>query len=609
MFQSWVTRQVRKSGGHPVTKKRRRRIALSLELCEDRLPPGQILSFLNDPFTDVLGPAPLEQPGPSLGEDTLATPGYVRSLGGKVPTAASTADCRVVTTAAAVTAVIHQHLPPRPTAGAQPLVAFEHSWTDDLLESAFVTQQAPVLGALNALPATQSAEHSFAEYAREQPRGPHVPNVLPGREPGTTPGRVRGPNGMQSIQVNVDADGNNIVGDAANEPSLAVDPTDPRRIVIGWRQFDTVTSSFRQAGWGYSHDAGRSWTFPGVIEPGVFRSDPVLDVDAEGNFYYNSLTTNPYTTQVFKSTNGGVSWDSGTFAYGGDKQWMVIDRTDGPGRGNIYETWNRQYTPYGGDFTRSTNGGASFTQPTNLPGSPYWGTLAVGPQSELYISGRTQAGFRALRSTNAYDPEATPTFAVTPVNLGGAAVFSGPPNPDGLLGQAWIATDHSSGPSRGNVYFLSPVDPPGPDPLDVMIARSTDGGATFSPPVRVNDGPAAAGSWQWMAAMSVAPNGRIDVVWVDTRGSLQPNLGQLYYANSFDGGATWSRNMAVSPVFDSHVGWPQQNKIGDYYQTISDDKGVNVAYAATFNNEQDVYFLRINALPRAVPLPLVPWTP
>jgi hypothetical protein len=49
----------------------------------------------------------------------------------------------------------------------------------------------------------------------------------------------------------------------------------------------------------------------------------------------------------------------------------------------------------------------------------------------------------------------------------------------------------------------------------------------------------------------------------------------------------------VSPVFDSWVGWPNQNKIGDYYDMISDDVGAHVAWAATFNGEQDVYYLRI----------------
>src|SRR2546430_11435751 len=43
-----------------------------------------------------------------------------------------------------------------------------------------------------------------------------------------------------SSQVNVDAQGHNILGDAANEPSIAVDPTDPNKMSIGWRQFNSV---------------------------------------------------------------------------------------------------------------------------------------------------------------------------------------------------------------------------------------------------------------------------------------------------------------------------------------------------------------------------------
>src|SRR5262245_57294532 len=74
-----------------------------------------------------------------------------------------------------------------------------------------------------------------------------------------------------SIQVNVDATGANILGDAANEPSIAVDPTNPSRMAIGWRQFDTVQSTFREAGVGYTTNGGLTWT-AGKVDPGVFHS-------------------------------------------------------------------------------------------------------------------------------------------------------------------------------------------------------------------------------------------------------------------------------------------------------------------------------------------------
>src|SRR4029434_11275873 len=63
-----------------------------------------------------------------------------------------------------------------------------------------------------------------------------------------------------SYQVNVDGNGNNIVGDAANEPSICVDPTNGNKMSIGWRQFDRVSSNFRQAGFGHSTHGGRTLT-------------------------------------------------------------------------------------------------------------------------------------------------------------------------------------------------------------------------------------------------------------------------------------------------------------------------------------------------------------
>ena len=50
-----------------------------------------------------------------------------------------------------------------------------------------------------------------------------------------------------SYQANVDASGNNILGDAANEPAIAVDPTDSNKMTIGWRQFDSINPTSGKA--------------------------------------------------------------------------------------------------------------------------------------------------------------------------------------------------------------------------------------------------------------------------------------------------------------------------------------------------------------------------
>ena len=57
-------------------------------------------------------------------------------------------------------------------------------------------------------------------------------------------------------QVNVDGNGLDILGDAAIEPSIAVDPTNLDRYLIGMSQFYTVNTNFLQPGSGDSTGVG-----------------------------------------------------------------------------------------------------------------------------------------------------------------------------------------------------------------------------------------------------------------------------------------------------------------------------------------------------------------
>lgn len=439
--------------------------------------------------------------------------------------------------------------------------------------------------------ANEEAEHKMDAPAKNVRHGTsHAPMV------------VFGP--YHSVQVNVDSNGNNITGDAANEPSITVDPNNPNHIAIGWRQFDSVNSNFRQGGYGYSTDGGKSWTFPGVLENNVFRSDPVLATDTAGGFWYLSLLDSFYDTLWF-SLNWGQNWSQVGPAEGGDKEWMVIDRTNSSGHGFTYQTWSTAGNNYGGaQFTRSTNGGQTWMNPINIPNQPFWGTLDVGPNGECYVCGTDGNGTLWFeRSSNAKNGSVTPSFdLVKSVNMGGQINYGQPINPDGLSGQLWICADRSGSPTNGNIYLLSSLTPnSGSDPLNVMFSRSTNGGTTWSSAVKVNDDPLNSGHYHWMASMSIAPNGRLDAVWLDTRNDSTARTSALYYSYSLDAGVTWSANTQVSPSFNQSVGYPNQNKMGDYMGSISDNTSDAIAYSATFNNEEDVYFLRIPAVNQLPP--------
>ena len=460
----------------------------------------------------------------------------------------------------------------------------------------------------------------FAEHIEKYDNPPAPPRRIE-----TSPRMISQFGLFTSYQVNVDQNGQNILGDAANECSISVDPTDGNKMTIGWRQFNDVTSNFRQGGWGYSTDAGVTWTFPGVLENNVFRSDPVTSSDEIGNFFYLSLQSNVqqsfFCDDLWRSINGGQVWSllSGERGGGGgDKQWFTVDKTAGPGHGFQYQADDGINCSGGGvQFQRSTDGGVTWQAPINIPNSPIYGTLDVDTNGNVFVGGKAGSGFFCERSSNAQIGGQTPTFdQSTAVNLGGA-LGSGGINGVGLTGMLFLTIDRSGGPTNNNIYMLASVIPPGRSTTDVMFVRSTDGGVTFSAPHKINDDPINPSKWHWFGTFSVAPNGgRLDAVWYDTRNAANNTDSQLFYSYSTDAGLTWSANVPVSNAFNPFEGYPNQNKIGDYITIVSDNTGGNVAYAATFNfnpnrgqHEQDVYYVRVSPSGNPTPTPTATATP
>ncbi|NOG54194.1 MAG: exo-alpha-sialidase [Planctomycetes bacterium] len=402
---------------------------------------------------------------------------------------------------------------------------------------------------------------------------------------------------INGVQINTDSRGRNIVGDAANEPSFAVSPVDPYVMVVGWRQFDTISSDVRYAGYALSWDGGWTWMNGGTLDPppeagpDYNQSDPVLAVDESGSFFYNGLmwSTPQNGLMVYRSDDGGANWQDPIYVNdrGADKNWYTVDRS-GVSR-HHYCIWG----PSRVKFMRSTDEGVTWPRLFIYMDGTTMSYVSVGPDGAVYVSA-WENGVHVQRSDNASDPTQDPEFTDSAIVDLGVPPFYLPVNPAGASCQTYVEADYSGGKRDSWVYLLS-SGVPDDDVCDVFFARSTDRGDTWSDRIRVNDDPDP-NDYQWMAAMSVSRGGRIDAVWFDTRDDPGHFMSRLYYSYSYDGGLTWAPNRPLTDAFDPSLGYPNQDKIGDYFQCQSDNGGVGVVYPATFNGEQDIYFRRANPI-------------
>src|SRR5436309_6763869 len=122
------------------------------------------------------------------------------------------------------------------------------------------------LGLLVAL-GTASAQLAPTHKApRNEPLEKYDNPPAPPRKMETSPRMISHFGVFTSYQVNVDANGQNIIGDAANECSISVDPMYFSRMMIVWREFNVVMSKCRQGGCGYDSDGYMTWTFTVDLE-------------------------------------------------------------------------------------------------------------------------------------------------------------------------------------------------------------------------------------------------------------------------------------------------------------------------------------------------------
>jgi Neuraminidase (sialidase) len=81
---------------------------------------------------------------------------------------------------------------------------------------------------------------------------------------------------------------------------------------------------------------------------------------------------------------------------------------------------------------------------------------------------------------------------------------------------------------------------------DIYFRNSTDGGVTWSAPVKLNDDDPAQLHTHLLPGINMAPNGRIDVAWWDFRNDPGTFANDVYYTYSTDNGATWAKNVRIT---------------------------------------------------------------
>ncbi|MFG2294877.1 Ig-like domain-containing protein [Streptomyces sp. NPDC048603] len=328
------------------------------------------------------------------------------------------------------------------------------------------------------------------------------------------------------------------------------------------------------------------------------NGDPSLAFDSQGRLFVTHLsssfttTANRFGVGVARindlTTNGTQTYTpvqvSPNTPFNHDKQWLVADANPtSPYRDNLYVVWTHLGTPWQIQFSRSVNGGANWSAPSVLSvaadGNPWPSHAAVGPNGDLYLAyhanicnegadgAANQGTVQLLRdgSGGADFAAGTVQQRTTAFGTGQATVTCNVQDGAGdipgtdfwLQGsmQPWVLPD----PARpGNVYVLANDDPDNAfgtgDDSDVHIARSTDNGATFGTPTRVDHGPGQ--TFAIMPTAHIDQDGNIVAHWYDNRGGARnggtgPNgnnnfLLDLYGTASRDGGLTWSQDFRIS---------------------------------------------------------------
>ena len=297
------------------------------------------------------------------------------------------------------------------------------------------------------------------------------------------------------------------------------------------------------------------------------RGDPAPIIDASGVFIYGHLLSATNFGGVTGmgmnySTNRGLTW-SATIpvpnAGGSDVDKNLVGTDESPTSpyfGNTYMAWCKFTAasfPAVIMFTRTTDHGVTWSSANqvNTAGASTFsqGTdVAVSRNGTAYVcwteESRTAPYLsQSIGFAKSTDAGATWTFTNNAFTTSGIRDNSNFNNWSVRVNDfPRMAIDNTGGGRDGWLYIVQPqknLAPAGSE-SDIIFHRSTDGGATWSGGIRVNQDAVSNGKVQFFPAICVDQGGGINVVYYDNRN--YPSVGdsgEEYVSRSLDGGNTW----------------------------------------------------------------------
>jgi hypothetical protein len=300
-----------------------------------------------------------------------------------------------------------------------------------------------------------------------------------------------------------------LFANAEVEPSVAVDPHDPRRLIVAYQQDRFSTGAARGLVASRSSDGGKTWArveLPfsvcavGQTTGWPRASDPWVSIGPDGRAYVVGLGSG---IAVSTSTDGGRRWSAPETLAANDGTYLV-DKcaiTADPARAGVaYAVWQR--------YLRRPNG------------PPI--------ESDTLLS-VTENGGRHWSTPTLVLAHSKDTGDVASVLLPGAG--------RALFHLAYRQAGGVPGPDAGHLSTL-------------LVQRSSDDGRTWTAPRRIarirtvgaklRDPGSGKVIRPGVASFAMGAGGRLYAVWQDSRFS-GGTTDQVAFSGSADGGRTWSK--------------------------------------------------------------------